>query len=44
MTALNVEGKNAEGAQGALVQTLKLDAVYVRWSKAADLSARALPS
>jgi len=36
-TALNVEGKNAEERKARLVQTLKLDAVYVRWSKAADL-------
>ena len=36
-TALNVEGKNAEERKARLAQTLKLDAVYVRWSKAADL-------
>ena len=36
-TALNVEGKNAEERKARLAQTLKLDAVYVRWAKAADL-------
>jgi uncharacterized protein with NAD-binding domain and iron-sulfur cluster len=36
-TALNVEGKNAEERKARLAQTLKLDAVYVRWSKAADI-------
>ena len=35
-TALNVEGKNAEERKARLAQTLKADAVYVRWSKAAD--------
>lgn len=36
-TALNVEGKNAEERKAKLASTLKLDAVYVRWAKAADL-------
>ncbi len=36
-TALNVEGKNAEERKARLTQTLKADAVYVRWSKAADV-------
>lgn len=35
-TALNVEGKNAEERKARLGLTLKTDAVYVRWSKAAD--------
>ena len=35
-TALNVEGKNAEERKARLTQALKADAVYVRWSKAAD--------
>jgi len=35
-TALNVEGKNAEERKARLGLTLKADAVYVRWSKAAD--------
>jgi hypothetical protein len=34
-TALNVEGKNAEERKARLAATLKVDAVYVRWSKAA---------
>ena len=36
-TALNVEGKNAEERKARLSQVLKADAVYVRWSKAADV-------
>ena len=36
-TALNVEGKNAEERKARLSQALKADAVYVRWSKAADV-------
>jgi len=36
-TALNVEGKNAEERKARLTQALKADAVYVRWSKAADV-------
>ncbi len=36
-TALGVEGKNAEERKARLTQTLKADAVYVRWAKAADL-------
>ncbi len=36
-TALNVEGKNAEERKARLGLTLKGDAVYVRWSKAADV-------
>ena len=36
-TALNVEGKNAEERKARLSQALKTDAVYVRWSKAADV-------
>ena len=36
-TALNVEGKNAEERKAKLVQALKADPVYVRWSKAADV-------
>lgn len=36
-TALNVEGKNAEERKARLTQALKSDAVYVRWSKAADV-------
>ena len=34
-TALNVEGKNAEERKARLGLTLKTDAVYVRWDKAA---------
>ncbi len=34
-TALNVEGKNAEERKAKLAATLKTDAVYVRWAKAA---------
>jgi hypothetical protein len=34
-TALNVEGKNAEERKARLAATLKTDAVYVRWAKAA---------
>ena len=34
-TALNVEGKNAEERKARLGLTLKGDAVYVRWDKAA---------
>ena len=34
-TALNVEGKNAEERKARLGLTLKSDAVYVRWDKAA---------
>ena len=41
-TALNVEGKNAEERKARLAQTLKLDAVYVRWAKAADLERQAV--
>ncbi len=36
-TALNVEGKNAEERKARLGLTLKADAVYTRWSKAADV-------
>lgn len=36
-TALNVEGKNAEERKARLGLTLKADAVYVRWDKAAAL-------
>ena len=36
-TALNVEGKNAEERKARLMLTLKADAVYTRWSKAADV-------
>jgi len=36
-TALNVEGKNAEERKARLGLTLKGDAVYVRWDKAAAL-------
>jgi hypothetical protein len=35
-TSLNVEGKNAEERKARLGLALKADAVYVRWSKAAD--------
>ena len=36
-TALNVEGKNAEERKARLGLTLKGDAVYVRWDKAATV-------
>jgi hypothetical protein len=36
-TALNVEGKNAEERKAKLALTLKGDAVYTRWAKAADV-------
>ncbi len=36
-TSLNVEGKNAEERKARLGLALKADAVYVRWSKAADV-------
>jgi hypothetical protein len=36
-TALNVEGKNAEERKARLGLTLKADAVYIRWAKAADV-------
>ncbi len=36
-TALNVEGKNAEERKARLGLTLKADAVYIRWDKAAAM-------
>jgi hypothetical protein len=36
-TLLNVEGKNAEERKAKLGITLKGDAVYTRWAKAADV-------
>ncbi len=36
-TSLNVEGKNAEERKAKLGLTLKGDAVYARWAKAADV-------
>lgn len=36
-TSLNVEGKNAEERKARLGLALKADAVYVRWTKAADV-------